>query len=297
MLALQLWIKYSNPTSVPRASWQPPLPRVLLLNLQQVQHYNGLDIPQLFQGRTVKKSNGIVSEPSSAASDESDISNAQQTLQPLVRYMVAALLLGPILTLLALRPVLTHAPVNVMGPVAIFMVGLAAWYLISVRRINAAVKLVTAGIWIAVTGIAFFTGALQSPVMVVYPVIILLTGWLVSVRYAKWMTGITAARFGGDEFVVLIPELGQAQDEATRQALGIAEKIRKVWSRPYVLDRHTVDGVSASITHPCTVSIGVLVFSAEQAPTDVLLKWADAAMYQAKDEGRNRVHLFQEMPA
>lgn len=106
----------------------------------------------------------------------------------------------------------------------------------------------------------------------------------------------TVARFGGDEFVVLIPELGKAQLDATQQAPGIAEKIRKELSRPHVLASQPVAGASASITHPCTVSIGVLVFSAEQAPQDVLLKWADAAMYQAKDEGRNRVHLFKQTP-
>ena len=106
----------------------------------------------------------------------------------------------------------------------------------------------------------------------------------------------TVARFGGDEFVVLIPELGKAKRDATGQALGIAEKIRKELSRPHVLASQPVAGASASITHRCTVSIGVLVFSAEQATQDVLLKWADAAMYQAKDEGRNRLHLFKQTP-
>ncbi|MGB4361400.1 MAG: hypothetical protein WBJ19_13370, partial [Rhodoferax sp.] len=94
--------------------------------------------------------------------------NAQQTLLPLLRHMVAALLLGPIITLLALGPMLTNSPVNLIGPPAIFVVGLAAWYLISVNKINAAIQLSMTGIWVSITGIAIFSGGLRSPVMVVY---------------------------------------------------------------------------------------------------------------------------------
>ena len=505
-------------------------------------------------------------KPPSSSADDDDELNARQTLLPLLRAMVAALLLGPIITLLALSPVLTDSPVNFLGPPAIFMVGLAAWYLISVDRVNAAVQLTMAGLWITMTGIAIFSGGLRSPVMVVYPVLILMTGWLVSARSAKLMallsmaaslglwlaerlqvlpvefapptavyaihqiiivllsavlivfvvkrfglrldqlretrnklkkhalalqrsenryrtliewspeamlvhrlgtiiyanpaaiklfgapdasallakkttdlihpdeqaaqtarmksimnqeriapatesrfvkldgtvmdvqvqgTAIdfdgepaihvcihditerkmlereirqlafyddlthlpnrrlledrlrqvlssskrqggfsalmfldldnfkplndryghalgdallvdaavrlkkcvremdTVARFGGDEFVVLVPELGNTPAESTTKALVIAEKIRSTLSEPYLLETMQLAAAKASITHQCTVSMGVLVFSGDATRPDDLLKWADAAMYQAKDEGRNRVHLFE----
>jgi diguanylate cyclase (GGDEF)-like protein/PAS domain S-box-containing protein len=491
--------------------------------------------------------------------------NAQQTLLPVLRYMVAALLLGPIITVLALGPALTDSPVNLIGPPAIFVLGLAAWYLISVQKINAAIQLSMTGIWVSITGIAIFSGGLRSPVMVVYPVLILMTGWLDGARSAKWMallsvasslglwsaehlhylpgqfapptvvyaihqviivllsavlivfvvrsfglrfdqlretkntlksqalalqqsqdryrtliewspeamlvhrlgtliyanpaaiklfgapdaaallakkttdlihpderaaqtarmksiinqevippatesrflrfdgtvidvqvqgTAIdfdgepaihvsihditerkklerdirqlafyddlthlpnrrllddrlrqvlssskrhggfnalmfldldnfkalndrhghalgdallvdaatrlkkcvremdTVARFGGDEFVVLIPELGNMQTDATATAMGIAEKIRATLSEPYVLEATHVDGAGFSVTHQCTASLGVLIFSDDASPVDDLLKWADAAMYQAKDEGRNRIRLY-----
>lgn len=514
----------------------------------------------------------IFSDAISAAPDESDMSGARQTLLPLLpllRYMVAALLLGPILTLLALGPVRADSPVNFIGPIAIFLVGLAAWRLIAVNRINAAVRLAMTGIWITTTGIACFSGGLRSPVMVVYPILILMTGWLHSARSAKLMallsvaaclglwlmeylqvlprqfapptvvyaghqiiisvlsaalivfvvrafglrlgqlqmaknklkkhalalqqsedryrtliewspeamlvhrtgkmiyanpaairlfgapdagallakdttdlihpddrvaqaermksiikqeiispdtearflkfdgsvidvqvqgTAIdfdgepaihvsihditerkklegeirrlafydelthlpnrrllddrlrqvrsasqrhgdfnalmfldldnfkplndryghalgdallidaaarlgkcvrqmdTVARFGGDEFVVLIPELGSEEPDSTTKALGIAEKIRATLAQPYLLETMPLGNDKASITHQCTVSLGVLVFSGDHTPPDELLKWADAAMYQAKDAGRNRVQLFRRGP-
>lgn len=492
--------------------------------------------------------------------------NSHQTLLPLLRIMVAALLLGPVITLLALSPVLTDSPVNFIGPPAFFVVGLVAWFLMSVRKINAAIQLMMAGIWITTTVIAAFSGGLRSPVMVVYPVLILMTGWLDSARSAKLMallsiaaslglwlaehlqvlsdqfapptavyavhqiiivllsavlivfvvrsfglrleqlqetknklnnhalalqqsqdryrtliewspeamlvhrlgtliyvnpaaiklfgapdaaallakkttdlihpdeleaqtarmksiihqevippdtesrflkfdgtvidvqvqgTAIdfdgepaihvsihditerkrlehdirhlafydeltklpnrrllddrlrqvlssskrhggfsalmfldldnfkalndlhghalgdallvdagtrlrkcvremdTVARFGGDEFVVLVPELGNMQPDSTTKAMGIAEKIRATLSEPYVLETTQLDGARCSITHQCTVSLGVLIFSDDVTSVDDLLKWADAAMYQAKDEGRNRVRLYR----
>lgn len=81
--------------------------------------------------------------------------------------MVAALLLGPIITLLALGPALTDSPVNLIGPPAIFVVGLAAWYLISVQKINAAIQLSMTGIWVSITDQAtsflqFLIGVLQA---------------------------------------------------------------------------------------------------------------------------------------
>lgn len=107
----------------------------------------------------------------------------------------------------------------------------------------------------------------------------------------------TVARFGGDEFVVLLSALSDLQTESTEQALGIAEKIRAVLSVPYQLNTVQAAHADSKITHQCTVSVGVVVFSSEQTRQQDLLKWADAAMYQAKEAGRNRVHLFRETSA
>lgn len=77
-------------------------------------------------------------------------------------------------------------------------------------------------------------------------------------------------RFGGEEFVVLLPET------PTEQATAIAERIRAA--------------VQHAPTEPrCTVSIGVASLQARDHDTDTLLARADAAMYRAKELGRNRV--------
>ncbi|GAB3259470.1 sensor domain-containing diguanylate cyclase [Chitinimonas naiadis] len=88
--------------------------------------------------------------------------------------------------------------------------------------------------------------------------------------------GDLPARLGGEEFVVLVPET------ALPQAIEAAERIREaVENAPLTLE----DGTLV----PVTVSVGV----AELRPTDtelhLLLIAADAALYRAKDAGRNRV--------
>ena len=91
----------------------------------------------------------------------------------------------------------------------------------------------------------------------------------------------TAARFGGDEFVVLLCDLSTDAHAATDQAASIAEKIRQSLSMPYWL--------SGSIEHRCTASIGVALFKGREVDEKALIDAADDAMYQAKQQGRNRV--------
>jgi diguanylate cyclase (GGDEF)-like protein/PAS domain S-box-containing protein len=96
----------------------------------------------------------------------------------------------------------------------------------------------------------------------------------------------TVARFGGDEFVVVIRELPPAQ--ALERAIFIAEKLREALALPYTLCSD-VGGNRVCITHHCSASIGLALFDAQTADVDEVLRRADHAMYQSKHEGRNRV--------
>ncbi|CAG0995013.1 partial putative signaling protein, partial [Methylophilaceae bacterium] len=89
----------------------------------------------------------------------------------------------------------------------------------------------------------------------------------------------TAARIGGDEFVVLLPII-----EAEQDAGMVGEKIRNALIQPFELAGHTLHISS---------SIGVAVYPQHGADEKLLVKSADIAMYHAKKNGRDNVKLYQ----
>ena len=105
----------------------------------------------------------------------------------------------------------------------------------------------------------------------------------------------TVSRFGGDEFVVLLGNLLADQAESTVQAGIVAEKMRNKLAEPYLLSIKREGCADSVIEHHCTASIGVVVFINHEAGQDDILRWADAAMYHAKDAGCNliRFHDFR----
>ena len=103
----------------------------------------------------------------------------------------------------------------------------------------------------------------------------------------------TAARFGGDEFVVLLTQLSDQPLVARQQATQLAEKLLSVLAEPYLLATEQA-GTTQTVEHHCTGTAGVVIFNGEGEPDDVLLDRADAAMYQAKQAGRNCVRISEE---
>ncbi len=94
----------------------------------------------------------------------------------------------------------------------------------------------------------------------------------------------TAARMGGDEFVVLLPDLPDSD-----AALAVAEKIRHALAQEFVTEQGLVLGISSSI--------GVALYPDHGATEKELLRLGDEAMYQAKKSGRNAVYLCLPMSA
>jgi diguanylate cyclase (GGDEF)-like protein/PAS domain S-box-containing protein len=101
----------------------------------------------------------------------------------------------------------------------------------------------------------------------------------------------TVARVGGDEFVVMLSELSNDRIESARQAGEVAEKIRVSLAAPYQLTLNEEGPAGMEVQHHCSASIGVVLFLNHEASQSDLLKWADAAMYQAKVAGRNSVQF------
>jgi diguanylate cyclase (GGDEF)-like protein/PAS domain S-box-containing protein len=106
----------------------------------------------------------------------------------------------------------------------------------------------------------------------------------------------TVARLGGDEFVVMLADLTADEAESMAQVAGIAEKIRTTLAVPYPLTLKKTGAPDTTVTHACSASIGAVVFIDRAGSLDDFLGWADAAMYQAKEAGGNRVRFAQGKP-
>jgi diguanylate cyclase (GGDEF)-like protein/PAS domain S-box-containing protein len=102
----------------------------------------------------------------------------------------------------------------------------------------------------------------------------------------------TVARVGGDEFVVMLSELSKDRTESAGQAGEVAEKIRVSLAAPYHLTLSEKGQAGIEVQHRCSASIGAALFLNHEAGQSDLLKWADAAMYQAKEAGRNAVRFY-----
>ena len=102
----------------------------------------------------------------------------------------------------------------------------------------------------------------------------------------------TVARFGGDEFVVMLGELDVDKVESITQAGLVAEKIRIALSEPYLLKIQQEGKSKIAVEHYCTSSIGIALFINHEASPEDILKYADMAMYQAKEGGRNSVRFY-----
>lgn len=88
----------------------------------------------------------------------------------------------------------------------------------------------------------------------------------------------TVARFGGDEFVILIEDL-----EENKEALEIAQRITDLLALPFSIDNQPVF---------IGTSIGLLFNDSRYDNADTMLRDADTAMYHAKDKGRGRYEIF-----
>jgi diguanylate cyclase (GGDEF)-like protein/PAS domain S-box-containing protein len=90
----------------------------------------------------------------------------------------------------------------------------------------------------------------------------------------------TVSRFGGDEFVLVLPEQKDA-----RAALQVARKITRAFRDTVVLDGHSL---------AVTSSIGISLYPDHGADIDTILKNADSTMYKAKQAGRNRYQFYNK---
>jgi diguanylate cyclase (GGDEF)-like protein/PAS domain S-box-containing protein len=89
----------------------------------------------------------------------------------------------------------------------------------------------------------------------------------------------TVSRQGGDEFVILLPEVAHARD-----ATVCADKVLETIRSPYLIDNHELH---------VTASIGIVTYPGDGADAETLMKHADFAMYHAKESGRDNRQFFK----
>ena len=90
----------------------------------------------------------------------------------------------------------------------------------------------------------------------------------------------TISRLGGDEFLILLPDLTQAEDAAP-----ILAKLMEQMQLPFFAEGHEIS---------TSVSMGVTIFPEDGTSFESLLKKADMAMYKAKGDGRNTYRYFDD---
>jgi diguanylate cyclase (GGDEF)-like protein len=88
----------------------------------------------------------------------------------------------------------------------------------------------------------------------------------------------TVSRIGGDEFVVVLPNI--RSDAAITE---VARKVLEALSQPYLIEGHTLS---------VTPSIGISRYPQDAADAETLISRADDAMYQAKRQGRANARFF-----
>ena len=87
----------------------------------------------------------------------------------------------------------------------------------------------------------------------------------------------TVARLGGDEFVVILAEVAAAEEVSP-----VAQKIIELIIEPFMVDKHELF---------VTCSVGIALYPKDGEDSETLLKNADAALYQAKNQGRNNAQF------
>ncbi|HEY5801317.1 MAG TPA: diguanylate cyclase [Burkholderiaceae bacterium] len=91
----------------------------------------------------------------------------------------------------------------------------------------------------------------------------------------------SVARLGGDEFVVSLAELADQSD-----AGNVAEKILQTLARDFLIDQHVLQ---------ISGSIGISIYPDDGSDVEALMRQADAAMYRAKEQGRNQYRLYAKL--
>ena len=100
---------------------------------------------------------------------------------------------------------------------------------------------------------------------------------------ASTRTDDTVAHLAGDEFIIVLGNLGNTLEEAARQTELVGEKVLKTLNYSYCIE---------GLNHHSSACVGATLFGAGESTADDLLRQAGLAMYQSKNKGRNNLRFF-----
>jgi diguanylate cyclase (GGDEF)-like protein/PAS domain S-box-containing protein len=102
----------------------------------------------------------------------------------------------------------------------------------------------------------------------------------------------TTARFGGDEFIVILSELSTNLSDSITQVENIGKKILFNLSHDFSIALESAENETSVIKLNCSASIGVTLFLGDKVKPPSIIKQADIAMYEAKKSGGKTVMMY-----
>ena len=120
---------------------------------------------------------------------DSGINRAEysDTAMPILRYCITTVMVGSFGFALAILTLAPDQMERAGSALAVFLVGFTARFLLRRGLVRVAIHVLIVGLWVPVTGIVAFTGGVRAPLVILYPSMIMVVGWLVSSRAAVWL--------------------------------------------------------------------------------------------------------------
>jgi PAS domain S-box-containing protein len=136
-------------------------------------------------------------EPHLYSEDEIASSMSREFSVKFLRYVLAILMAGTAAFLAVVRIVAPDQIERTIGPALAIVLMATVWILLWRGRTRTAVNVMAVGTWLIVTGICIFNGGVRTPIVIVYPLLIMYVGWRVSLTAAKAVTALNVVTIFG----------------------------------------------------------------------------------------------------
>ena len=131
-----------------------------------------------------------------SSSSSSSSSTVPPYFEPSVLFLklaIGCLIAGSLGFLLVIYTMAPDQVGRAVGPVVMFLLALVAWFLLARGRTKACVTTLVLGIWMVAAGVSVFNGGVRTPIVITYPLIIMMAGWLLGARMAITLAVLTVA--------------------------------------------------------------------------------------------------------